>query len=141
PAAIADIPLENIERIEYIAGGAATTLYGSDAANGVIQIFTKRGVPGRTQFAFETQVGVENVNRKYFHFPQTADLLYRNGFTQLYRLSGSGGNEDVTWSVSGSAHQREGYRIAHNVSRSYHGTTGETAWVSPVLSNDRSFTL
>lgn len=138
-SAIADIPLENIERIEYIAGGAATTLYGSDAANGVIQIFTKRGVPGRTQLTFETQVGVENVNRKYFHFPQTADLLYRNGFTQLYRLSGSGGNEDVTWSFSGSAHQREGYRIANNGSRSYQGRTGVTARVSSVLNYDGSF--
>ena len=39
---IGDIPMENIERIEYVTGGAATTLYGSDAANGVIQIFTKR---------------------------------------------------------------------------------------------------
>ena len=38
---IGDIPMENIERIEYVTGGAATTLYGSDAANGVIQIFTK----------------------------------------------------------------------------------------------------
>ena len=41
-SSIADIPMDNIERIEYINGGAATTLYGSDAANGVIQIFTKK---------------------------------------------------------------------------------------------------
>lgn len=41
---IGDIPMENIERIEYVTGGAATTLYGSDAANGVIQIFTKKEV-------------------------------------------------------------------------------------------------
>ena len=44
---IGDIPMENIERIEYVTGGAATTLYGSDAANGVIQIFTKKGGEGR----------------------------------------------------------------------------------------------
>ena len=40
---IGDIPMENIDHIEYVTGGAATTLYGSDAANGVIQIFTKKG--------------------------------------------------------------------------------------------------
>ncbi|WP_315815513.1 TonB-dependent receptor plug domain-containing protein [Paraflavitalea speifideaquila] len=41
-SSIADIPMDNIDRVEYINGGAATTLYGSDAANGVIQIFTKK---------------------------------------------------------------------------------------------------
>lgn len=40
-SSISDIPTENIERIEYVSGGAATTLYGSDAANGVIQILPK----------------------------------------------------------------------------------------------------
>ena len=33
-SALADIPVESIEKIEYIKGGAATTLYGADAANG-----------------------------------------------------------------------------------------------------------
>src|SRR5438034_4693748 len=30
-------------RVELVKGAAASSLYGSDAANGVIQIFTKRG--------------------------------------------------------------------------------------------------
>ncbi len=138
-SAIADIPLENIERIEYIAGGAATTLYGSDAANGVIQIFTKRGVPGRSQFSVEAQLGVENVDASYFHFPQTADLVYRNGLTQTYRIAGNGGTEDVTWSFSGSVQDREGYRISNNASRSYQGRTGLSANVTSDLRYDGSF--
>ena len=40
---LADINSEDIERIEIVKGAAASSLYGSDAANGVIQIFTKRG--------------------------------------------------------------------------------------------------
>jgi TonB-linked SusC/RagA family outer membrane protein len=40
---LADINSEDIERIEVIKGAAASSLYGSDAANGVVQIFTKRG--------------------------------------------------------------------------------------------------
>ncbi len=40
---LADIASEDIERVEVIKGAAASSLYGSDAANGVIQIFTKRG--------------------------------------------------------------------------------------------------
>ncbi|MCC7132277.1 MAG: SusC/RagA family TonB-linked outer membrane protein [Gemmatimonadales bacterium] len=40
---MADIASEDIERVEVIKGAAASSLYGSDAANGVVQIFTKRG--------------------------------------------------------------------------------------------------
>lgn len=40
---MADINSEDIERVEVIKGAAASSLYGSDAANGVVQIFTKRG--------------------------------------------------------------------------------------------------
>jgi TonB-dependent starch-binding outer membrane protein SusC len=38
-----DFDPDNIDRIEIIKGPAAATLYGTEAANGVIQIFTKRG--------------------------------------------------------------------------------------------------
>ncbi|MDT8341160.1 MAG: SusC/RagA family TonB-linked outer membrane protein [Longimicrobiales bacterium] len=37
----------DIESIEVIKGPAAATLYGADAAAGVIQIVTKKGAPGR----------------------------------------------------------------------------------------------
>jgi TonB-linked SusC/RagA family outer membrane protein len=40
---IAHIKAEDIERIEVVRGPAATTLYGTEASGGVIQIFTKRG--------------------------------------------------------------------------------------------------
>jgi TonB-linked SusC/RagA family outer membrane protein len=41
-----DIPAEDIDRIEVVKGPAATTLYGTEASGGVIQIFTKRGTEG-----------------------------------------------------------------------------------------------
>ena len=37
---------QDIERVEVIKGAAATTLYGTEASAGVIQIFTKRGSIG-----------------------------------------------------------------------------------------------
>jgi TonB-linked SusC/RagA family outer membrane protein len=40
---LADVAPEDIERVEVIKGAAATALYGSNAANGVVQVFTKRG--------------------------------------------------------------------------------------------------
>lgn len=138
-SSIADIPLENIERIEYVPGGAATTLYGSDAANGVIQIFTKKGTPGPTRLSVETELGMESPIEKAFFFPQTADLLYRNGMTQQYRVSGDGGGDNVTWSFSGSMQDREGYRIDNNASRSYQARTGLQATLSEKVRYTGSF--
>ena len=40
---LADISPQDIERVEVVKGAAASSLYGSNAADGVIQIFTKRG--------------------------------------------------------------------------------------------------
>ncbi len=79
-SALADIPMDNIEKIEYINGGAATTLYGSDAANGVIQIFTKKGGKLGTSLTLEAESGVETPTNDYLYFDRTDDLLFRNGF-------------------------------------------------------------
>src|SRR5690348_2038397 len=57
---LADLNSEDIERVEVIKGAAASSLYGSDAANGVIQIFTKRGkslAEGQTSFDFRSEIG------------------------------------------------------------------------------------
>src|SRR5207248_5225921 len=40
---LADISPQDIERVEVVKGAAASSLYGSNAANGVVQVFTKRG--------------------------------------------------------------------------------------------------
>lgn len=50
PSRLNDLNPEEIESIEVLKGPAASTLYGTAAANGVIQVTTKRGANGRTQF-------------------------------------------------------------------------------------------
>jgi TonB-dependent SusC/RagA subfamily outer membrane receptor len=50
-----DIDPESVERIEVLKGAAAATLYGTEASNGVIQIFTKRGTNGPTRWQFGLQ--------------------------------------------------------------------------------------
>lgn len=47
-----DIDPSTIERVEILKGAAAATLYGTEASNGVIQIFTKRGVSGTPRWDF-----------------------------------------------------------------------------------------
>jgi TonB-dependent SusC/RagA subfamily outer membrane receptor len=67
---LADIDPASIERVEIVKGPAATALYGTEAAAGVIQIFTKRGTPGRTTWTFQTDQGVRAV-RPYGSRPGT----------------------------------------------------------------------
>jgi TonB-linked SusC/RagA family outer membrane protein len=55
PARINDINPNEIESIEIVRGPSAATLYGTDAANGVIVIRTKRGVAGRPQWTYHTE--------------------------------------------------------------------------------------
>jgi TonB-linked SusC/RagA family outer membrane protein len=60
-ATLADMNSEDIERIEVVKGAAASSLYGSDAANGVVQIFTKRGdnlADGRLQVTVRNEAGM-----------------------------------------------------------------------------------
>lgn len=54
-----DISTSEIERIEIVKGSAASTMYGTQGANGVIQIFTKRGRTGAPQWNFEVEQGFE----------------------------------------------------------------------------------
>ncbi|MDH3223196.1 MAG: TonB-dependent receptor [Gemmatimonadota bacterium] len=47
----------DIERVEVIKGAAATTLYGTEASAGVIQIFTKRGSVGDSRWTGQIEQG------------------------------------------------------------------------------------
>ena len=57
-----DIDPASIERIEILKGAAAATLYGTEASNGVIQIFTKRGTSGAPKWDF-------NVTQDFSSYP------------------------------------------------------------------------
>lgn len=59
---LSDIDLSNVERVEVIQGAAAATIYGAQGANGVIQIFTKKGVRnGKTAISVNSRVSFDNV--------------------------------------------------------------------------------
>lgn len=57
PSRINDISPSDIERVEVIKGASATTLYGTEASSGVIQIFTKRGTRGAPRIHLQHQRG------------------------------------------------------------------------------------
>jgi TonB-linked SusC/RagA family outer membrane protein len=64
---LADVAPEDVERVEVIKGAAASSLYGSNAANGVVQVFTKRGnsLPdGALRVSSRIEVGTNNLPKK-----------------------------------------------------------------------------
>ena len=52
-----DLNLDDIESIEIVKGPSAATLYGLEAAPGVIRITTKRGRPGATEWTLKAEWG------------------------------------------------------------------------------------
>jgi TonB-dependent SusC/RagA subfamily outer membrane receptor len=59
-ASMADIDALDIEKIEVLKGAAAASLYGSRAANGVVQITTRRGnrvADDQVRYSFRSEYG------------------------------------------------------------------------------------
>jgi len=125
-----DINPADIERIEVVMGAAATTLYGTEASGGVVQIFTKRGHDGAARWTAEFTGGFNNVghigpkegnptglwlNRcrgpglvshdgRVFEDVTCPDngSWVRNAPLQRYNLSVAGGAERMSYFVSGN---------------------------------------
>ena len=92
PLYIATVDPNTVERIEVTRGPQASTVYGSDASGGVMQIFTKRGARGpRPEISGTAMVG--NIEGGY-----TNGIAAR----QDYRASVAGGMEQVTYNLSGA---------------------------------------
>lgn len=64
-----DFNPEEIESIEILKGPSAATLYGTEAANGVINIITKKGAAHPPQWTFTTRQGVNYFANYRSRFP------------------------------------------------------------------------
>jgi len=105
-----DINPSDIERVEIVKGAAATTLYGTEAAAGVIQIFTRSGAAGTPVWTAEMDQGV-NTMRPFAPSSNPYVRLepwLRNAHRQSYSLSIRGGVESVGYFVSGTFSHNQG---------------------------------
>lgn len=115
----------DIDRIEVIKGSAATTLYGTEASAGVIQIFTKSGAVGAPIWTMETTQGgvfsrkfgpdvadtgpeCERVGVCNFDYMRI-DPYKKTGYNANYSLSVRGGGEALQYFVSGGLSDEEGF--------------------------------
>jgi TonB-linked SusC/RagA family outer membrane protein len=65
PSRVNDLSPEEIDNIEIVKGPSAATLYGTDAANGVIVITTKRGRSGAPHWNLFTEQGAVTDRNTY----------------------------------------------------------------------------
>lgn len=149
PSPLNDIDAADIDRIEVVRGPAAATLYGTEAAAGVIQIFTRRGTAGRTVWHSQASGEVSRVRpfgtsgEPYMRL----DPWLRNAVGLGYSLSASGGT-DVRYFVSGGYARNEGV-LPNDLQKrvTVRGNFDMTplrkltvAWSSAITSNDLSNT-
>jgi len=133
-----DINPADIERVEVIKGPAAATLYGTEAANGVIQIFTRKGVQGAPSFTASAELGTNflqdpagTFGEAWYRDPETGEVksvnsyladedpdfmpnafgrpVFRYGPIQQYSVSVRGGSELIRYAASASRVDEKGY--------------------------------
>lgn len=56
---------KDIVAIDVLKDASATAIYGARASNGVLNITTRRGQTGKTEFTFSTSQGVETIAKRY----------------------------------------------------------------------------
>ncbi|WP_312076752.1 TonB-dependent receptor plug domain-containing protein [Chryseobacterium sp.] len=92
---------DNVESINILKDAAAVSLYGAEAANGVILITTKKGKRGKPSYSISSQYGVsQSINKvKYLSGQQYAQVY--NDYNKNNSASGSGtypwNGTDVNW--------------------------------------------
>ncbi len=127
---IDDLDPAMIESLEVIKGPAAATLYGTEAANGVINIKTKMGAVGDAQWNFTFRQGaqwfrdpagrtptnygvsaitgeIEEINM-FRDYPDERDVVFNTGHVQYYGIDLSGGTDAFQYFVAGSASSDRG---------------------------------
>ena len=153
PSRINDLNPEDIESIEVVKGPAAAALYGTAAANGILQVRTKRGRPGPARWTLYSETGTISDYTTYpANFATDCFLIdvadgsctqstltsfnplmqnppFRTGSRHQNGASVSGGNENSTYYVAGEIEDENGiYRISNL--RRYNLRTNLTAAVS-----------
>jgi TonB-dependent starch-binding outer membrane protein SusC len=137
----------DIERVEVIKGAAASTLYGTEASSGVIQIFTKRGARGQPEWSLDVSQGINNMGHvgpsedptglwfndcSMFQGCPARGSWLRNGHIQNYNLSVQGGGEALSYFLSGKWGNEEGVLdLQHQNDWALRGNFGFSA--SPTL--------
>jgi TonB-linked SusC/RagA family outer membrane protein len=98
------LDLSNVDRIEVVQGAASSTIYGAQGANGVIQIFTKKGQQGKPQINVSSSVAANSIinsgnvhQAKFNSFLTDASGNFVDNNGKIIALDQDGTYPGVTW--------------------------------------------
>lgn len=80
---IMDLDPEQVESITLLKDAAATVIYGSEAANGVVVVETKAPLPGKLRFSYNGNYGLEWADLKVYDLmsaPEKLEIEERAGY-------------------------------------------------------------
>jgi TonB-dependent starch-binding outer membrane protein SusC len=136
PSRLNDLNPEDIESIEILKGPAAAAMYGTAAANGVVQITTRRGRAGSTRWNVYSELGSVRERTTYrdnvinenwctvfdqaegdctpgalhrdnpFHDPELRPFV--DGYRRKLGMNVSGGTESTTFYLSSEMGREQG---------------------------------
>ena len=145
--ALADINPSDIESFEILKDGAATAIYGSRAANGVVLITTKQGKQGEAKVTYDGWIAFARASKLYDllnarEFVEIANerntnknsspqafmdanntdtdwfaAMYRTGVQHNHALSVTGGTDKTTYYMSGGYSDQQGVLISNSYKR------------------------
>jgi TonB-linked SusC/RagA family outer membrane protein len=145
PSRLNDLNPDEIESIEILKGPAAAALYGTAAANGVIQVTTRRGNAGPARWGAYSELGNVQERTRYhdnvieenwctvfdqaegdctmgtlhrdnpFHDPELRPFV--DGNRRKYGLNVSGGSDQLTYYLGADADREQGIFAVNKVNR------------------------
>ncbi len=143
--AMSDINTNDIASIDILKDGAATAIYGSRAANGVILITTKRGSQGNFKLTYDGSVSWSSATKRYdllnaTQFKSVMDEIYgawgeespavndgtdtdwqdyimRSAFQHSHNLAASGGTDKTQYYFSVGYTNQEGIIRSNSMER------------------------
>jgi vitamin B12 transporter len=121
----ADLPTDNIEKIEIIRG-PQSTLYGSNALAGVINIITKKG-NGKPKFFLSTEGGSYNTYKGALGFSGSLEKLNYSLSLSKFKTDGFSsadekfGNTEKDGTENYNASARIGYDVNKNFNLNFFG--------------------
>ncbi|RFS20699.1 TonB-dependent receptor [Chitinophaga silvatica] len=118
---LSSINPEDIESIDIGKDAAATAIYGSRAANGVVFVTTKKGRPGRPRISYDGWVGISSPNRlpkllnarQYLEMKNEGLKNAGNANTYVPTLDAKGDTVDTKW--MDVVYRKQAVSQSHNV--------------------------
>lgn len=89
------IDLNTVDRVEVVQGAAAATIYGAQGANGVIQLFTKKGKSGKLMIDVSSSISQNTL----LNIGDVRKAKYHNFATDVNGEIVSPSGVPITWST------------------------------------------